>query len=143
MYSLHDWIGDEQPVLVIDNVSFSAYKHVIIVSKHGFIKKSETSEYSTRMKKGIIAVKLEEEDKVSNVILSTNDDDYVVIINNSNYYNCYALNLISTTSRAAKGVRAIKLKDNEQVTNAIIIHKNDESPYRETGRCVRGEKLNI
>ena len=143
IYSLHDWIGDEQPILVIDNMSFSAYKYVIIVSKHGFIKKTETSEYTTRLKKGIAALKLEEGDTISNVFLSLNDNEQVVIINSANYYNCYALSLISSTGRAAKGVRAIKLKDNEQVVNATIIREGDENPYRETGRCVRGEKINI
>lgn len=142
-YSLHDWIGDEQPILVIDNMSFSAYKHVIIVSKHGFIKKTETSEYTTRLKKGIIALKLEEGDIINNVFLSLNDNEQIVIINSANYYNCYALSLVSPTGRTAKGVRAIKLKDNEQVINAIIIREDDENPYRETGRCVRGEKINI
>lgn len=143
IYSLHDWIGDEQPILVIDNMSFSAYKYVIIVSKHGFIKKTETSEYTTRLKKGITALKLEDGDAISNVFLSLNDNEQVVIINSANYYNCYALSLISSTGRAAKGVRAIKLKDNEQVVNATIIREGDENPYRETGRCVRGEKINI
>ena len=130
-------IGGEHPRLLIDTLSFNAYKSLTCITKNGFIKKSSISEYTARSKKGVAVLKLEESDSVIAIILSSDDDDRVVIISNSDYYNCYPLSEISYTGRATKGVKAIKLEEKGYVKEAKWIGDNS---YKITGRAVKGVK---
>lgn len=137
-YKLSDLFGTiEKPILLIDTLSFNAYHSLTLVTKNGFIKKSSTAEYSARSKKGIISIKLEENDTVVAAILSSDDDDKVVVISNTGYYNCYPLSELSYTGRATKGVKAIKLEENAYVKEAKWVGDNN---YKITGRAVKGVK---
>ena len=50
-------IGGECPRLLIDTLSFNAYKSLTCITKNGFIKKSLITEYTARSKKGIPVIK--------------------------------------------------------------------------------------
>lgn len=132
-----DMNAHEHPLLLIDTLSFNAYKSISFITKHGLIKKSNTKEYTVRSKKGTIAIKLEEDDRVVSVIMSSDDDDKIVIISNNDYYNCYPLSEIGYTGRATKGVKAIKLTEKEYVKDAFWVGDNI---YKITGRAVKGVK---
>lgn len=130
-------IGGEHPHLLIDTLSFNAYKSITCITKNGLIKKSHINEYSVRSKKGTAVIKLEEDDSLASVILSSDDDDMIVIISNNNYYNCYPLTEINYTGRMTKGVKAIKLNEKEYVKEVKWV--GDKS-YKITGRAVKGVK---
>ena len=130
-------LGAEKPILLIDTLSFNAYHSLTLVTKNGFIKKSSTAEYLSRSKKGVVGIKLEENDTVIAAILSSDDDDKVAVISNTGYYNCYPLSELSYTGRATKGVKAIKLEENAYVKEAKWVGDNN---YKITGRAVKGVK---
>ena len=127
----------EHPRLLIDILSFNAFKSLTCVTKNGYIKKSSISEYTARSKKGVAITKLEEGDSVVAVILSSDDDDKIIVISNNDYYNCYPLSDINYTGRATKGVKAIKLEDKGFVKEAKWVGDNT---YKITGRAVKGVK---
>jgi DNA gyrase subunit A len=123
-YSIYELLtlqDNEKVILLIDATSFNAYRSLVTVSKHGYIKKSLTSEYTSRAKKGVAAVKLEDNDILIGAYLSMKDDDKIFIVNSSGYYNFYELNEISSTGRLTKGVKAIKLMNDEYIQSATII----------------------
>jgi DNA gyrase subunit A len=138
-YKLNDVfeIGGEHPCLLIDTLSFNAYKTLTIITKHGYIKKSSTKEYTARSKKGIAVMKLEDDDNVVAAILSSDDDDKIIIISNNDYYNCYPLTEVSSTGRLTKGIKGIKLETNGYVKKAKWV---GDSNYKITGRAVKGVK---
>lgn len=129
-------IGAEKPLLLIDGRTFNAFRSITCVTKNGFIKKSHTSEYLTRAKKGVGVIKLDEDTLVS-IILSSDDDDKVVIVSNADYYNCYSLSEIGYTGRMTKGVKAIKLDKDGYVKQAFY---TSDDKYKITGRAVKGVK---
>lgn len=160
-YSIYELIqlqDKEKTILLIDTTSLSSYSNLITVSKNGYIKKTLTSEYMSRAKKGIAAVKLEENDSLINVFLSTSDEDKVFIVSSSGNYNYYKLSEVNTTGRATRGVKAIKLGANETTQAAIIIRQSLEykglltidingtgkitplNEYNETNRGLKGNK---
>lgn len=138
-YKLNDVfdIEGEHPRLLIDTLSFNAYKSLTCITRNGFIKKTRISEYTVRSKKGTAVIKLDEDDSIVAVILSSDDDDKVVVIGNNNYYNCYPLSDISYTGRTTKGVKAIKLEEKGYVKEAKWVGDNS---YKLTGRAVKGVK---
>ena len=127
----------EHPRLLIDTLSFNAYKSITCITRDGYIKKSRLSEYTVRAKKGTAAIKLEDGDSVVAVILSSDDDDRVVVIGNNDYYNCYPLSDINYTGRTTKGVKAIKLEKDGFVKEAKWV---GDDTYKVTGRAVKGVK---
>lgn len=126
-YSIYELINlqdNEHVMLLIDSTSFNAYHNLITVSKNGYIKKSKISEYTSRARKGIAAVKLDSGDSLVGVYLSMDDEDKIFIASTSGNYNFYKLEEISATGRASRGVKAIKLTDTEHVQTATIVKKN-------------------
>ena len=130
-------IGGEHPRLLIDTLTFNAFKSITCITRNGLIKKSHIGEYTVRSKKGTATLKLDDGDSLVAVILSSDDDDKVVVISSADYYNCYPLTDIAYTGRATKGVKAIKLGKDEYIKEAKWVGDNT---YKITGRAVKGVK---
>ena len=130
-------INGEHPRLLIDTMSFNAYKTLTCITRNGLIKKSSIGEYTVRSKKGTAAIKLDDGDSLVAAILSSDDDDRIMILSNADYYNCYPLSEISCTGRATKGVKAIKLDKDGYVKEAKWV---GDSSIKNTGRAVKGVK---
>jgi len=123
-YSIYEVISpqdNEKVILLIDSTSFNAYKYLITLSKKGYVKKSSIMEYSVRAKKGVAAVKLENDDVLIGVYLSSSDEDKLFITSESGRYNYYSINELNCIGRVAKGVKAIKLDSNEHVQSGTLI----------------------
>ena len=128
-YSIYEVIApqdNEKVILLIDTTSFNAYHYLITVSKNGYIKKSGISEYGSRAKKGIAAVKFEDNDVLIGVYLSMSNEDRIFIAGTNGYYNFYKVSEIGTTGRVTKGVKAIKLANNEKIAGATLVKENIE-----------------
>lgn len=158
-YSVYELIqlqDNEKVLTLIDNNSFSSFKYILFVTKQGLIKKSKTSEYNTRAKKGQVAIKLKEDDSIVNVFLSSNEKDRIMIASNSGYSVFYDHSDIAAIGRASQGVKAIKLKSNEYVVSATMVKENISykgifsitstgkgkmtkvEDYNETSRAIKG-----
>lgn len=123
-YSIYEVISpqdNEKVILLIDSTSFNAYKYLITLSKKGYVKKSSIMEYSVRAKKGVAAVKLENDDVLIGVYLSSSDEDKLFITSENGRYNYYSINELNCIGRVAKGVKAIKLDSNEHVQSGTLI----------------------
>lgn len=156
VYELIQLLDDEKVLTLIDNNSFSSFKHILFVTKQGLIKKSKTSEYNTRAKKGQIAIKLKDDDSIVNVFLSSNEKDRIMIASNSGYSVFYDHSDITAIGRASQGVKAIKLKSDEYVVGATMVKENISykgifsitstgkgkmtkvEDYNETSRAIKG-----
>ena len=158
-YSVYELIqiqDDEKVLTLIDSNSFSSFKYILFVTKQGLIKKSRTSEYNTRAKKGQVAIKLKDDDIIVNVFLSSNEKDKIMIASNSGYAVFYDHSDIAAIGRASQGVKAIKLKSTEFVVAATLVKDSisyqgilsitstgkgkmsEVKEYSETSRAVKG-----
>lgn len=162
-YSVYEIIqlqDNEKVKLLIDSTSFNSYHYLITVSKNGFIKKSAIAEYfNMRARKGIAAVKLEDKDSLVGVYLSMSDNDRIMVAASNGCYNYYKVSELSSTGRATKGVKAIKLADDEHIVSATLVRDGIEytglltitssgkgkiSPltdYNETSRAAKGNQI--
>jgi len=126
-YSIYELItlqDNEKVLLLIDTTSFNSYHNLVTISKNGYIKKSSINEYNVRTKKGTAVMKLDNNDQLIGVYLSMSDKDRIFVVSNSGNYNFYPLNEISVTGRITKGVKAIKLSNNEFIRAATLIKKD-------------------
>lgn len=158
-YSIYELIqlrDEEKVLMLIDSNSFSNYKYILFITKQGLIKKSKTTEYSNRHKKGQVAIKLKEDDSIVNVFLSSNEKDRIMIASNSGCAVFYNHEEISAIGRVSQGIKAIKLKSDEYVVGATMVKENISykgifsitstgkgkmtkvEDYNETSRAIKG-----
>ena len=99
----------------------SENKYVVFITKKGLIKKTYLDEYKSMKKStGIIAIKLNENDSIANVLLM-NEENMIIITKKgmSIYFETKGINPIGRTSM---GVKAIKLNEDDEVITGIPIY---------------------
>ncbi|MGL5752981.1 MAG: DNA gyrase C-terminal beta-propeller domain-containing protein, partial [Paraclostridium sp.] len=93
----------------------------------GLIKKTERSLYESSKVSKLMAILLNEGDKITN-IMEINDNKHIMLY--TRYGKCLSMNIdeISTTGRMTKGVMSMNLEDdNDYVTEMLIL--SDEFKY--------------
>ena len=124
-YSLNAYfnLNDGENILRIVSNNKSEFEYIVFVTKSGMIKKSELSEYSNRqMKKGVVALKLKEDDTISNIFLMNSES--VGILTKRGKFAIINTENINPIGRNAVGVVGIKLAADDCVVAARKISKN-------------------
>ena len=102
-------------------------KYVVFFTKNGLIKKTKLEEFkNTKKTTGIQAIKFKDGDSLANVTL-LNDEDVIVITKNGMGIK-FVTKDIAPIGRIAAGVKAIKLKEGDEVLVGLPIsrrHNND------------------
>lgn len=91
-------------------------EYIIFITKNGLAKKSSLSEYSITKNIGIKALTLDEGDEITNIIITNTDD--IGILTESGNFIIITTDDIRPIGRVARGIKAIKLNDGDQVISA-------------------------
>ncbi|MCD6412637.1 MAG: DNA gyrase subunit A [Elusimicrobia bacterium] len=92
---------------------------LLMASEKGLIKKTNISAYSRPRASGIIALKLDEGDKLIKVKQSDGDSDIVLATRLGKAIR-FPENGVRTVGRSAKGVRGIKLSSDDRVVGMVV-----------------------
>ncbi len=105
---------DEKIAYMIKVKEFEEDKFLVMVTRNGLIKRTKLDAYKNVRKNGLIAINLNEEDELASVRLTDGNSEVLVSTKNG---MCIRLaeNTIRPLSRTARGVRAIKLRDGDEV----------------------------
>lgn len=110
-------------------------KYVVFFTKKGLIKKTKLEEFkNTKKTTGIQAIKFKDDDSLANVTL-LNDED-VVVITKKGMGIKFVTKDIAPIGRIAAGVKAIKLKEGDEVLVGLPIskrHDNDLGVFTTSG----------
>lgn len=100
-------------------------KLLTLVTENGFIKNTKLEEYTGALRKtGITGISLKEDKVVSAYIVDEKElQDIIVFSKNAKSIKFCIQKEVNAIGRASKGVRAIKLKDEDKVVDTIIIEK--------------------
>ena len=99
----------------------SENKYVVFITKKGLIKKTYLDEYKSMKKStGIIAIKLNENDSIANVLLMNEENMIIVTKKGMSIY--FETKRINPTGRTSMGVKAIKLNEDDEVITGIPIY---------------------
>lgn len=116
--SLKSW----QNVKAIAATDKKKDESIIFITKNGYIKKSNFSEYNTNRSVGVKALTLEPKDEICSVIFTENER--VGILTNCGNFIIITTNDVRPLGRISKGVKAIKLNDGDFVIQSHVIPKN-------------------
>lgn len=111
---------NEEITTVVSLKEFSDDQYVFMATAGGVVKKVQTSQFSNAKIRGIIAIKLDEGDKLVAALLSTGNDDLVLI---SRQGQALRMNETSVRpmGRAGRGVSGLRLSQGDELAAALRV----------------------
>lgn len=106
----------ERVTAVIPIREFDQDEELIMVTKMGTIKKTPLSEFDTNRKTGLVAINLKDGDKLI-AVAQSNGDENVLVVTKHGKAIAFSENDVRSMGRAAGGVRAINLEDDDEVVS--------------------------
>jgi DNA gyrase subunit A len=102
---------------------FVPNRFIVMVTKHGVIKKCELTEFDNPMARGVIALSLDEGDELVAARL-TDGDNYVVLGSHDGKAIRFAESHVRAMGRPARGVRAMELEEGDYLVGMVIVEKD-------------------
>ena len=93
---------------------------LLFSTKFGVVKKSNLADYASIMKKGKIALKLDEDDELIGVEKITEDKDFMIVTANGQAIRIHA-NKVRQMGRVSRGVKGITLAPDDYVIGMQVI----------------------
>jgi DNA gyrase subunit A len=110
---------DETPKAFLSVKEFVADQYIVMVTKHGVIKKSELTEFDNPMSRGIIAVSLDEGDELISAKI-TNGKNFIFLGTRQGQAIKFNEEEVRPMGRQARGVRAMNLDDDEIIGTEVV-----------------------
>ena len=101
-------------------------KYVFFATANGTVKKTSLTDFSRPMKRGIIAINLDDDDHLIGVALTDGKHD-VMLFSNAGKAVRFDENDVRPTGRASRGVRGMKLADKQQVISLLVAENEQQS----------------
>ena len=137
--------SDENIIGSIPVYDFEEEKYITIFTKNGMVKRTKLSEFKAlRYSKPIVAIKLKDDDLVTNI--TDLDYKYTMIVTSNGYSLVFKTEEIPVVGLKTSGVKSIGLKNDEVVSGNIY---NDDFEYltlitdKGTGKRIKLNEFNI
>ena len=130
-------------------------KFIFMATSKGTVKKTPLSDFSNPRKSGIIAIKLDNGDYLIGAEITNGEND-IVLVSNGGKAVWFDENGVRSMGRNARGVRGMKIPDENQALSLLIASSEDESvlvatengygkrtvlsDFRKSGRGTQGVK---
>jgi DNA gyrase subunit A len=101
---------------------FVPSEFIVMVTKHGVIKKSELTEFDNPLSRGIIAVSLDEGDELIGAKI-THGDNYIFLGSHLGQAIRFAESQVRHMGRQARGVRAMDLAEGDDLVGMVVVEK--------------------
>jgi DNA gyrase subunit A len=113
---------DETPKAFLAVKDFVPDRFIVMVTKHGVIKKSELTEFDNPMARGIIAVSLDEGDELIGAKI-TNGENFIFLGSRQGQALRFAESQVRGMGRQARGVRAMDLAEGDYLVGMEVVEK--------------------
>ena len=132
--------SDEEITTVVALKDFSDTEYLLMATAAGVVKKVTTSDFQNAKTRGIIAIKLDEGDKLISAILTSGKDEIMLITRQGQALRMTEED-IRPLGRASRGVTGIRLSSNDELAGALRV--NDESCMLIMTECGYGKRVNF
>ena len=114
---------DEKVTSMIKVSKFEEDKYLIMVTKHGIIKRTTLESFNYSRKGGLIALDLDENDELSWVRLTDGKQNILIATKKGKCIRFLETD-VRCVGRSARGVRAMKLNAKDEVVGMIVVEKD-------------------
>ncbi len=111
---------EEQITAILPVSEFSETQHIVMATQQGVIKKVTLSAFSKPRYSGLIAITLDNNDRLIAVDI-TNGDQEIMLFSNEGKVIRFHEESVRSMGRTARGVRGIRLKPNHRVVSLIVV----------------------
>ncbi len=111
---------------ILPVTEFAEDKFVFFATATGTVKKTTLTDFARPMKRGIIAINLDEDDYLIGVAITDGKHD-VMLFSNSGKAVRFDEADVRDTGRASRGVRGMKLADKQQVISLLVAENEQQS----------------
>lgn len=126
-------------LLDLDNVQ-EGTKYLLMVTKKGYVKKTELAEYKNINKNGLISIRLNEGDRLAAVLAITGEEEIILGTKDGMAIRfCVDDSEVRSMGRAAAGVHGIKLAGDDEVVGACIAADKDIFTISADGNAKRNK----
>ncbi|HNY17961.1 MAG TPA: DNA gyrase C-terminal beta-propeller domain-containing protein, partial [Treponemataceae bacterium] len=147
--------SDEEITTVVALKDFSETEYLLMATAEGVVKKVTTSNFQNAKTRGIIAIKLDDGDKLISATLTSGKDEIMLITRQGQALRMTEED-IRPLGRASRGVTGIKLSSNDELAGALRVRDNecmlimtecgygkrvDFSEFNAHGRATGGQKI--
>ena len=101
-------------------------QYIFMATSKGTVKKTPLSDFSNPRKSGIIAIKLDNGDFLIGASVTNGSND-IVLVSNGGKAVWFDETAVRSMGRNARGVRGMKLPDNQQVLSLLVAFSESES----------------
>ena len=132
-------------MIVYDPTAEDAAAHsVLVVSEHGYGKRSDFDEYrkTNRGGKGVNTLKITEKTGDLVALKNVTDENDLMIINRSGLTIRMAVSGIKVAGRATQGVKLINIKDGDSIAAVSVVNKSEEDQPQQPAEEVQNEENN-
>ncbi|AWB65948.1 DNA gyrase subunit A [Saccharobesus litoralis] len=116
---------DERISAILPVREYDADKYIVMATANGTIKKTALTEYSRPRANGIIALNLNDGDKLIGVDITHGDSD-IMLFSDAGKVVRFNESQVRSMGRTATGVRGMKLDEGQQIVSLIIPHSDGE-----------------
>lgn len=118
--NLLDLEEDERVTSIIPVKEYDPDLNFLMVTEKGLIKRTPFKDYKNIRKSGIIAIKLNEDDKLIDVHLTKNNED-VILVTKKGLSIRFNEEQVRKSGRNSMGVKSIDLADNDIVVSSDLV----------------------
>jgi len=147
--------SDEEITTVVTLKDFSDTEYLLMATVNGVVKKVTTSDFQNAKTRGIIAIKLDEGDKLISAILTGGKDEIMLITRQGQALRMSEED-IRPLGRASRGVIGLRLTGGDELAGALRVNDSDKmlimtecgygkrvefSEFTPHGRATGGQKI--
>lgn len=113
---------DEQVAEILDIRDYQAAKFLTLATRSGLVKKTELAEYDTNRSRGVIAIKLREDDELVSALL-TNPEDEILLVSRKGMSLRFAATdeALRPMGRSSQGNIGMKFRSDDALLSASVV----------------------
>jgi DNA gyrase subunit A len=113
---------DEAPTAFLPVKEFAAGQYIVMVTRHGVIKKCELTEFDNPMSRGIIAINIDDGDELLAARL-TSGSNFIFLGSHEGMASRFSEEEVRAMGRAARGVRAMDLDEGDYLVGVEVVEQ--------------------
>ncbi|MFP3040524.1 DNA topoisomerase (ATP-hydrolyzing) subunit A [Treponema primitia] len=146
---------NEEITAIVSLKDFTDDRYLFMGTARGVVKKVQTSEFSNAKTRGIIAIRLDEGDKLVSALLTGGTDEVVLISRKGQALRTHE-DAVRAMGRSSRGVSGMKLDNDDELTGLLRVvtdetmlllseygygKRVDFSDFSSHGRGTRGQRI--
>ena len=110
-----------------EEVQESTGPHLLFISRSGLVKRCTLEAFKNLRKGGMIAVGIADGDELLAVRLVENEDDHIMLLTKNGQCIRFDQGQVRVMGRSARGNKGIDLVGDDEVTDAVLVPRDEES----------------